>query len=271
MPAVQLTQLKAQINDLLWQYTRPEELLKSVHQLFELYSFRVLRTGKGVQPSDLIPTYHIPPMVQYQLEVALAQQCAENPGVALPLADALWEDPYLEIRQIATFLLGQIPLDPPDPVLSRLQDWCRPDENKKVLKAALEKGSTRLCRDMPDKWLELVSNWINTAEIPWQSMGLKGLLPLIEHREFENLPPIFRLVSPLIQTSRQELQTDLLAVIDAIASRSPTETFFLLRQLLNLGATTSAHRLIRRTLPSFPAVEAARLREVLKQFSARSS
>ena len=33
MPAVQLTQLKSQIDDLLWKYTRPEEFLIGVHQL----------------------------------------------------------------------------------------------------------------------------------------------------------------------------------------------------------------------------------------------
>lgn len=271
MPAVQLTQLKAQINDLLWKYTRPEEFLEDMHQLFEQHSFRVLRTGRGIQSADLIPTYHIPQMVQYQLEIALGQQCAENPKAALPLADTLWKDPYLEMRQIAAFLLGQVPLNPPEAVLDRLTDWCQPNENKAVLKAVLEKGSTRICRDMPDQWLGLAAQWISTSEIPWQSMGLKGLLPLIDNREFENLPPIYRVISPLIQTAKPELQSDLLAVINALANRSPTETFFLLRQLLSIGTTSNAHRMIRRTLPSFPAVDAARLREILKKFSENAS
>ena len=165
-----------------------------------------------MQPSDLIPTYHIPQLVLYQLEIALGQQCAENPHAALPLADTLWKDRYLEVRQAAAFLLGQVPLDTSEAVFDRLTDWCQPQENKTLLKSVLEKGSATICRQQPDSWLALASKWINTAEIPWQSMGLKALLPLIENREFENLPPVFSIINPLIQTAKPELQKDLLTV-----------------------------------------------------------
>ena len=200
----------------------------------------------------------------------MGQQCAENPHAALPLADTLWKDRYLEVRQAAAFLLGQVPLDPSEAVFDRLTDWCQPQENKTLLKSVLEKGSATICRQQPDSWLALASKWINTAEIPWQSMGLKALLPLIENREFENLPPVFSIISPLIQTAKPELQKDLLTIISALANRSPTETFFLLRQLLNVGTGANAHRLIRRTLPAFPPADAARLREILKDFTEKA-
>ncbi len=271
MPAVQLTQLKPQIDDLLWKYTRPEEFLAGLHQLLEFYSFRVLRTGKGVQAMDLIPTYHTPPLVLHQLEIALGRQCAENPDAALPLAETLWQDPFLEVKEAAAFLLGQVPVDSPEVVIQHLMEWCQPEENKTVLKALLDKGGARMRQEKPDQWLELVSHWLNLLEIPWQSMALKALLPLLEYREFENLPPVFRMINPLVKVAKPELQADLLAVLNALAKQSPTETFFLLRQILTLGTTASAHRLIRRAIPAFPAAEAVRLRETLKDFAENSN
>jgi hypothetical protein len=80
---------------------------------------------------------------------------------------------------------------------------------------------------------------------------LKALLPAIHDREFENLPPVYQMVSPLVQTPSPSLQSELDITIQALARRSPTETAYFLRQVLGTGTGINTVRMVRRALPAF--------------------
>ena len=47
MPAVQLSILKKQIDDLIWKYTQPELFSRQLHDLLSHYANRVFRGGKN--------------------------------------------------------------------------------------------------------------------------------------------------------------------------------------------------------------------------------
>ncbi len=264
MPAVQLPKLKAQINELTWKFSRPEDFRRGVDELFDLYADRSYRAGQMVQAGRGIPAYHVSPLVVRMLEQELVRHIQENPGAALAAADALWKDPYLEPRLVAAYLLGQAPVDPPGPIIERLKAWCRPKLERQALNVLLEHGCARLRKEAASAWFGLLQDWLDTLRTEYEVIALKAALPAVRDREFENLPPIYQMVSPLVQAPVPGLQAELDTMIEALARRSPTETAYFLRQSLGLGAGSNTVRLVRRALPLFPENLQESLRAAMK-------
>jgi hypothetical protein len=267
MPAVQLERLKTEISGLAWQFTNPEEFHRGLHNLLDNYSNRGYRAGREIKKVKFIQVYHVPPLVLSQIELEMSRLCRENPGAALLLVDELWKDDHLETRQLASYILGQIPLSPLDNVLQRLNDWCKPEEEMLSLEMLLQKGSWRLRREKPEVWLSMISNWLEHPEASYQKMGLQALLPLVQDHEFENLPPIFRLIQTFMYVEKPYLVTDLQEVIVALDRRTTGETVYFLRQIIYLHPEPEVMRLMRRLLPLLSADAQAILRGVIKQFS----
>jgi hypothetical protein len=264
MPAVQMIRLKAQIGELAWQFTRPGEFQQALTELFNYYSERSYRPGQAAQPVSLTPMYHLPLLILRQLALDLSPYCLENPSAALALADTLWKDIYLEPRLLAVTLLGHLPVQPEEPLVERLQSWCQPGENKELLNTIFRQTSLKLRRQLPERWLGIIKGWLNDPRTPFQAMGLNALLPLIQDRDFENLPPIFGSISPLLQSAPAAIQVELIAVISALARRSPKETVYYLRQVLTVAQDAGADRLIRKTLPAFTLEDQTSLKSALQ-------
>jgi hypothetical protein len=149
-------------------------------------------------------------------------------------------------------------------VLERLLNWSSPEVDLQVLNGLMSNGSTRVRKDQPERWLVLVEHWLSDLDPEIQSIGLHALLPVIQDREFENLPRVFRLLAPIIQSAPNALQADLQAVIEALVRRSAVETSYFLRQMLTLaGGNPTAARLVRRCLPAFPEETQVTLRKAL--------
>lgn len=264
MPAVSLAQLKTQISALAWKFTSPEDFRRAVRDLFDRYADRAYRPGEVILAERRALAYHAPALVLHQLEQALAQQVRENPTAALSAADALWKDDYLEPRLIAAFLLGQAPVDPPQPVLARLQAWCQPKEDRQVLDGLFARGAERLRREQDQTWLWLIQDWLNRQRPSYDSMSLRALLPTLLDPQFENTPPIYQMIAPLLTSSTAAVQSGLLEVLEALARRSATETAYFLRQAVTIDPHPAIQRLVRRTLPAFPENVQRGLREAIK-------
>jgi hypothetical protein len=267
MPAFQLARLKSQISDLIWQFTRPVEFQRALADLFEFYANRVFRPGQAAPNALLIPAYHIPQMVLHQLELELRHQVEENPGAALALADQLWQDTYLEPRQVAILVLGMTPLAPVDAVLYRLKTWCTPELAIILKEPLLEQGTTRLRREKMDIWLGQIREWLNDLSLPIQGLGVQALLPVAQDRENENLPVIYNLISPVLQIAPPVLHADLLEVLRVLSKRSPVETGYFLRQVLSLSDAPTLGRLVRRLMPELPPEVQAGLRGPLQAYT----
>ena len=157
MPAVQLAQLKKEINALSGYFTRPPEFTKALHSLLEHYSNRgVYRPGKTVQPIRQINTYYTASLIIREIEKELIQQTKENPSAALILADALWEEDFIELRELSATLLGWSPVDPIDPVIDRLDRWVHATQQSQAISGLLQMGTIRLRREAPNTYLELI-------------------------------------------------------------------------------------------------------------------
>jgi hypothetical protein len=264
MPAVSIARLKTQIAGLAWKFTSPEDFRRAVRDLFDLYANRAYRAGEVVQPERKALAYNSPPLVLRQLELELARHCRENPGAALSAADSLWKDDYLELRLVAAFLLGQAPVDPPQPVLERLAAWCQPKEDRQALDGLFERGTERLRREQAEYWFELVQGWLNQGRPLYDSMALRALLPAVRDRQFENIPPVYQVIGPLLSSPTAAVQGNLLDVLEALARRSPTETAYFLRQTVSLNPNPAILRMVRRALPVFPENVRDGLRSALK-------
>ena len=264
MPAVQLSRLRNQITTLSWKFTRPEEFRHDLKELLEFYGQRVYRAGQSLKPAQRIPAYHVPALVLRQLELELVQFCNENPSAALAVADALWQDNYLETKMMAAYILGQVPESETNHVIERFKNWCQQNEDRNVINILLERGSSRIRKKAPDKWLNLIQNWLNNHVVTYQRLGLRALLPLINDKEFDNLPPVFVMLSPIFQNYPKALQTELSDLAEALAKHSPAETSYFLRQILSITENSNTARMIRQILPGLPAELQENLRKTIK-------
>ncbi len=263
MPAVQLNRLKAQVNSLAWKFTRPQEFQTELRELLEFYSDRTFRPGKESPSARLPASYRVPALVIHQVEQGLAPLCRENPQAALILIETLWSDPYLEPRLLAALLLGKIDPKPPEMITGYLQRWCRPECEAVSLSALLEHGAHRMRREQSEHWFELLHLWLADKNTAVQKIALRAMLPAIQDREFENLPPLFRMIEPLLKSPLPILQTELVEILQALAKRSPVEAAYLLRQTLVGSTHPLTVRIVRRLLPLFPPEEQNRLRSLM--------
>jgi len=263
MPAVSIARLRAEVAGLGDLFTRPAEFTFGLHNLLDFYADRVYRAGHNIPPAPLIPTYHAPPLVIQQLQLELRAKCVEDPAAGLALADTLWLDPYLEVRKLAVFLLGQVPPKPSQPVMQRIQAWARPEEPADILKLLLSEATVRLRQELPEQWLETIQSWVNNSSPGIQFLGIQSLVPLVEDRQFSNFPPVFRLISPFLYSPQPILMPGLQDVLETLARRSPMETIFYLRQIMGSPTPPATIRIVRRLMPIFDAETQDNLRKIL--------
>lgn len=264
MPAAELTRLRVQINALIDQFTDPNRFRIGLRDLFEMYANLAYRPGQTVLSQSLLPSYRTPKLVMRQLELQLGTTCQERPDDALAVIETLWGDTYLEPRQLSVVLLGAIPASHSDAVVNKIEVWAQPDENSRMLNALFQDGTATLRRSAPKKLLALIEDWVSADKTDLQALGVRALVPLVRDKQFENLPPVYGMLSPLLQYLHPALQTDLQIAIEALAQRSPMETIYFLRQSLNIASTPATARLIRRCLPAFAPDQQASLRAALQ-------
>jgi hypothetical protein len=265
LPAVELSHLREQIARVVADFDHAGDFRRSLSRLLELYTNHAYRAGQAVPARPLLPSYHLPPLVLRQLEVELTAATQRDPESALANIDALWQSEYLEQRSLAALMLGQVHLSQAEGVLDRLQKWAVPQANRQALELLLTRGTLRLRREGPDALIELVRDWTANPQFEMRSIGLKALLPLIQDEQFHNLPPVFDLLSSLLQKPPQALFNDLQEVISALTAREPAEAAYFIRQILGTSQNPDLARICRKVLPLFPDELQAPLRSLLRE------
>jgi hypothetical protein len=264
MPAIQPAQLKQQAALLAEHFHEPAAFARSLHHLLDLYADRARRLGHiGIKPS-LLEAYHVRPPVLRQVTQELTPRLEADPDAGLRLCRALWEQPILEFRTLAIQCLGRIPPQRPESILELLLIWVQSHPEDTLLTALLTDGLARLRREDQPAFLAAIESWMASSDLSLVQMGLRAALPLLESERFENLPAFFRLIAPLTRLAPTVLRPDLLAVLAALARRSPAETAYFLEEGLALPRHSDTAWLIRRLLKDFPAPQAEKLRAALR-------
>jgi hypothetical protein len=251
MPAVDLDRLKHQIDGLIWRFTRPAEFVQELHEIFSYYSDRVYRPGELVQKKSSIQAYHVPSLVTRQLEIDLHQRCIENPGAALSLIDALWQESMLEPRVLAATLLGKPPLTCQQDISNRLITWSRQTTDGDLLRTLLDKGASRLQQEKPEAWIQILKEWSTSEGKGTQRAMLLAITSMLQNPDFENLPPLFDMTAIALNNHPQALQHELIEVITLLKEHSPAECAYFLRQIIRLGVSDATARFLRKAIALF--------------------
>ena len=267
MPAIDLARLKKQTAYLADVFSEPSAFLHELREVLEFYVNRSLRS-QGVAPSSVLPTYRTPVVVLRQIEKELGSAAEKQPISALELADALWDEGWLETKLLAAFLLGRIPPQE-ERLLARLTAWTQAVRDPEVRAALLTTSLTRLRKETPDLFLILVREWLHPARQRMWSNGVQALVPLISSPEFDNLPPIFEIVEPILKTSPATLQFDLQELIITLYEASPDETTYFLQQILKETKSPLPSVALRRMSPELPQELQSSLREMLRKTKTR--
>jgi len=263
MPAIDIARLKKQTAHLADIFDQPEEFLREHREILDYYVNHTLRS-QGVAPSSVLPTYRTPPVVLRQIETALGRVAEDQAIQALELADALWDEGWLETRLLAAFLLGRIPPQE-ERLLARLTAWTQQVRDPDVRSALLTTSLTRLRNETPDLFLILVKEWFHPARQRMWSNGIQAIVPLVNNPEYDNLPPIFDLVEPLVRSSPAALQFDMQELLTALYNASPDETVFFIAQILKKTKSPLPAVSLRRMSSDLPETFQASLREILQR------
>lgn len=267
MPAIDLARLKKQTAQLADVFGEPATFLRELREILEFYVNRSLRS-QSVAPSSVLPTYRTPVVVLRQIEKEIGPAAEKQPLLALELADALWDEGWLETKLLAAFLLGRIPPQE-ERLLARLTAWTQAVRDPEVRAALLTTSLTRLRRETPDLFLVLVREWLHPARQRMWSNGVQALVPLIASPDFDNLPPIFEIVEPIIKASPATLQYDLQELIITLYEASPDETTYFLQQILKGTKSPLPAVALRRMSPDLPPELQTSLREMIRQTKTR--
>jgi hypothetical protein len=268
MPAVDIARLKTQAVVLVEKFDQPAVFLKELHEVLDLYADRTLRVGVVAAPVSVLPAYRAPQSVLRQIEMELGPLASTFPEQSMALTDALWKEGYLETRLLAAALLGRIHPET-GLLLERITAWLSRTRDDQLRLALLNVSLARLRRESPTKFLQLLRGWFDPATPKMWVNAIHALIPLLQDPTYQNLPPIYNLLSPVLRDFPSLLQNELVELINALYGASPIETTHFLRQVIMASSSQQTPVVLRRILPKLPAKLQPTVLDMLRQKTAR--
>ena len=253
MPAIQPARLKIRATELSTKATNPEDFCRAYHEFLDFYADRAYRPGQKGKPPPLLPAYHVPRPVFRAVEKEMSQFADQDRGAALDLADALWEEQFLEFKLLAASILGKVSPKPAKSVFQRVESWTGPSTEERLENALVNSGLEGILLEHPDLYFQKTLTWLRSKKLNFNRLGLKAIPPLLESGKFEDYPPLFNQLSTKMRLEGNPLKTDVLAAIEVLATRSPEETaFFLIQTMKSAGENPNIAWYIRKSLGFFP-------------------
>jgi hypothetical protein len=252
MPAIQLSRLKIQVDELLDYFVEPYDFIRQLHVLFGFYADRTRRPGQSGKPKSLVKSYQISQQVMRRISSDIENYVIEDPENAIILAESLWRDGWFESRLVAISILGLLPIRHIDTVVMYMKEWGKDCRDDALLESLLKDGARKIISEVPDKFLPIVEEWLTDEETTIQKLGLRGLSSLVNNPKFDNLPIVYRFLSPMIKQTTSSLESDLLLVVRSLAHRSPLETAYFLKQSLSAPHKLGLGVIIRGSIDVFP-------------------
>lgn len=270
MPAIHPARLKQQTDLVAQHFDQPEALVRSLHHLLDFYADRANRPGQSRDPDPLLTAYHVKPPVLRQVVLELLPLAQADPETGFAVCQAMWQQPYLEFRLMASSLLGELPAEPAARILEQVKAWAVRDTDLQLLDALALDGLKRVRKDQPQVLIRAAETWLLGKEYDAQRLGMRLLLPVVKDPDFPNLPVIFRILQPYIRQAPSRLRPEILDLLTALAHRSPVETGSYLRQTLTLPDSPDTAWLIRQSASVFPPEIEERLRNTVRGLGAQT-
>jgi hypothetical protein len=264
MTAIRLAVLKQESASLIKYFDQPDSFVREFHRLLDRYADRTHRMGQAGEPTSILPSYNVPAPVMRQIFRDMRLIVQTHPEEILILCDTLWSQAYFELRSLAAFLLGQISLDPPEPITGRITKWVNEVLDERMVSLLLDYGLARMRLEAQEQIYALAETWLATSNPKKNQVGIRVLIPLIEHPTAEDIPLIFRLTTPLIRQTDKDLRPDVLSLWKILAQSIPNETAYHLLQNLKSPSNPDTRWFIRHLIHSFPKGIQDNLRGALK-------
>ena len=155
--------------------------------------------------------------------------------------------------------------------MERVSLWSQTTKDETLLDALLSQGLKSVRGKNPELILGLAKSLLGSSELVSQRAGIRLLFTLLEQSDFENIPVIYRLLTPLLLKAPIELTPDLSQAIQKLARISPTETTYFLKQIMGSPAGTRTALIIRQSLIAFPPDLQSNLRSTFSGKTEESS
>ena len=251
MPAIDLNRLRKQASRLADFFFVPDEFIRHLREMLEFYVDHTVRKQPATAPSTDLLSYHTPAVILKQIEQEIHSTASEYPDAALELADRLWDEGHLEARLLAAFLLGRIPPQE-ERLLARLTAWTHQIHDPSLRAELLDNSLARMRKEVPDKFLELIAQWLRPERTRLWSNGLQAAISAVSDSSFDNLPPLLKVLEPIMEAAPAKLQNEIEEFVLALYKTSPTETIYFLRQVLTNSSDPMTAITFRRISLSFP-------------------
>ena len=265
MPAIELSKLTKEIELLLRLWEQPNPLLARLTDLLEYYADHLYQPGEQTRTTPTLPVYRVPPIVLRQLERSFTHAALEKPQPGLALADALWQQTHQENLALSAAILGGLPTAFHPAVIQRISNWASIDLPSNLASHLIDLATRQIRLHSLQGWLNTVATWLQGEDPAFHSFGLLALQPLIKDPQFENLPFVFRVITPYIQTPPAEFIPELVEILGNLAQRSPSETTYFFRQSIHASSAPETLRLLRRALPFLPQTAQSSLGPELRE------
>ena len=231
MTAINPAKLKIQTAELGEIIDQANQFIVRLHELLGYYSARIRQTSLSRIPLKL-QTYQVPDPVIQALEIEISERLEEDPAAGYPLVDALWEESWVEFRQLAVHVLGILPPDEPARILSRIQTWLKTCSSEDIRRLVMIEGMTRLASEGADHCLLFIKELISSGLKGNHQAALFGLELFATDPSYPNLPVLFRYLSKILLEEESGLTKEINALLRILAARSEQETtYFLVKQL----------------------------------------
>ena len=264
MPAINLIQLRTQLNTLLWNFTDPPAFRKSLADLLERFAYITIRPGSETLSAGDKPGLQIPLIVLREIDLAMLPIIHSQPQAALDICDLLWNDPDPEICVIAARILGRIPSVHSDMVLDRAGIWARKELDPLMARTLLSNASYTILRTDPEILMRKARAWYISEEKGKNNLCLEAMIILAEDRSYENLPAIFTILESLLTEASLSTQQNIFDLFKILLERSPLETIYLIRQQLQGHPNPTAIRIVRNLIPLLPEESQKSIRDKLR-------
>ena len=267
MPAIRPAHLKTQVDQLAKLVSNPTGFVGALKDILDNYSDRTRKPGFVSPQPSLIPSFKVPKQVTRQIKARLKSDISADSRIALPIADLLWQENWLELKVLALEILGWIPSYPSEVIINRLKLWSDQRVEDRVLDSEFSKGLVGLSKEDPESIYTILESWLKSPEKKEKNLGMRIIPKLIQDQEFDSLPTIFRLLQPFVVQVGNIPDPDLLCSIRGLAHRSPNETSYFLQRTLSVSDNKLIKGLIRQIMDAFPVEEKQNMQSFLNRFN----
>jgi hypothetical protein len=249
MPAAELSRLQAQISAISTQFNEPRIFLRSLLTLMELYSNQHYKPGNLSRIKHLVPEYRLPAPVIQQLTSSLSTLTSDYPIPAMQIMDSLWQAKHFEARLMAAIMLGNLPSQPIEPAMDRINKWVNPIEDKDLINALLNSANRLFKAEKMGGWLDQIKAWLGYDNEGMVKIGLQAIHVILNDQNFVNSEKIFPLLEPFFLHPNLSFQKELLHIVELLADHSEMEITSFLRSILMHTNEAEVIRFVRRCLP----------------------